>query len=108
MTPAPASPVDTAHQRREDHRLAGRRPLAFALALAVGRGGIREIEFFTQTRQLIAGRRDPTLRSRTTREGLARNLTPEAWDRMRDMLRSDAEQRKIQRAARRAKKQERR
>ncbi|MEZ4738281.1 MAG: hypothetical protein R2818_02750 [Flavobacteriales bacterium] len=43
-----------------------------------------------------------------TREGLARNLTPEAWDRMRDMLRSDAEQRRSQRAARRAKKQERR
>ena len=42
-----------------------------------------------------------------TREGLARNLTPEAWDRMREMLRSDAELRREQRAARRAKKQER-
>jgi hypothetical protein len=42
-----------------------------------------------------------------TREGLARNLTPEAWDRMREMLRSDAEQRREQRAARRARKQER-
>ncbi len=28
----------------------------------VGRGGIREIEFFAQTQQLIAGGRDPTLR----------------------------------------------
>lgn len=34
-------------------------------------GGIREIEFFAQTRQLIAGGRDPSLRVRGTREGLA-------------------------------------
>ncbi len=32
----------------------------------LGRGGIREIEFFTQTRQLIAGGRDANLRSRET------------------------------------------
>ena len=38
----------------------------------LGRGGIREIEFFTQTRQLIAGGRDPSLRVRGTVEGLAR------------------------------------
>lgn len=30
--------------------------------IKLGRGGIREIEFFTQTRQLIAGGRDPDLR----------------------------------------------
>lgn len=36
----------------------------------LGRGGIREIEFFTQTRQLIAGGRDRSLRRRGTREGL--------------------------------------
>ena len=35
-----------------------------------GRGGIREIEFFTQTRQIIAGGRDPELRVRGTVEGL--------------------------------------
>ena len=40
--------------------------------MKLGRGGIREIEFFTQTRQLIAGGRDPSLRVRTTREGLQR------------------------------------
>ena len=40
--------------------------------MKLGRGGIREIEFFTQTRQLIAGGRDPSLRVRTTREGLER------------------------------------
>ena len=38
--------------------------------MKLGRGGIREIEFFTQTRQLIAGGRDPELRMRGTREGL--------------------------------------
>lgn len=37
----------------------------------LGRGGIREIEFFTQTRQLIAGGRDRSLRAIGTREGLA-------------------------------------
>ncbi|KUP92292.1 glutamate-ammonia-ligase adenylyltransferase [Tritonibacter horizontis] len=39
--------------------------------MKLGRGGIREIEFFTQTRQLIAGGRDPALRLRGTIEGLA-------------------------------------
>ncbi|MCA0272641.1 MAG: glutamine-synthetase adenylyltransferase [Proteobacteria bacterium] len=39
--------------------------------MKLGRGGIREIEFFTQTRQLIAGGRDPDLRDRRTVEGLA-------------------------------------
>ncbi|WP_416368161.1 glutamine-synthetase adenylyltransferase [Tritonibacter mobilis] len=38
--------------------------------MKLGRGGIREIEFFTQTRQLIAGGRDPSLRVRGTVEGL--------------------------------------
>ncbi|QYZ70802.1 glutamine-synthetase adenylyltransferase [Neotabrizicola shimadae] len=39
--------------------------------IKLGQGGIREIEFFTQTRQLIAGGRDPSLRDRTTVGGLA-------------------------------------
>lgn len=38
--------------------------------MKLGSGGIREIEFFTQTRQLIAGGRDPELRVRGTVEGL--------------------------------------
>lgn len=37
----------------------------------LGRGGIREIEFFTQTQQLIAGGRDKALRVRPTAEALA-------------------------------------
>ena len=34
--------------------------------IKLGRGGIREIEFFVQTQQLIAGGRNPTLRGRGT------------------------------------------
>jgi|GEM_PF-1225251 len=41
------------------------------------------------------------------REGLARNLAPEAFDRMRSMLRTDFGQLKEQRAARKARKEER-
>jgi [glutamine synthetase] adenylyltransferase / [glutamine synthetase]-adenylyl-L-tyrosine phosphorylase len=46
--------------------------------LKLGAGGIREIEFFTQTRQLIAGGRDPSLRDRTTVGGLAA-LAAKGW-----------------------------
>ncbi|MFT3689603.1 glutamine-synthetase adenylyltransferase [Paenirhodobacter sp.] len=46
--------------------------------MKLGRGGIREIEFFTQTRQLIAGGRDVVLRDRTTVGGLAR-LAERGW-----------------------------
>jgi glutamate-ammonia-ligase adenylyltransferase len=46
--------------------------------MKLGRGGIREIEFFTQTRQIIAGGRDPDLRLRGTLEGLA-ILVQKGW-----------------------------
>ena len=46
--------------------------------MKLGRGGIREIEFFTQTRQLIAGGRDPELRVRGTKEGLS-ILAQKGW-----------------------------
>lgn len=46
--------------------------------MKLGRGGIREIEFFTQTRQLIAGGRDETLRCRGTVDGLAA-LAAKEW-----------------------------
>ncbi|MDE4175175.1 glutamine-synthetase adenylyltransferase [Phaeobacter sp. PT47_59] len=46
--------------------------------MKLGRGGIREIEFFTQTRQLIAGGRDESLRLRGTVEGLAA-LAGKGW-----------------------------
>ncbi|MER0237703.1 bifunctional [glutamine synthetase] adenylyltransferase/[glutamine synthetase]-adenylyl-L-tyrosine phosphorylase [Fulvimarina sp. MAC8] len=37
----------------------------------LGRGGIREVEFFVQTQQLIAGGRSPALRTRRTDEALS-------------------------------------
>ncbi|SFP09943.1 glutamine-synthetase adenylyltransferase [Tranquillimonas alkanivorans] len=46
--------------------------------MKLGRGGIREIEFFTQTRQIIAGGRDESLRVRGTVEALAR-LAGSGW-----------------------------
>ncbi len=46
--------------------------------MKLGQGGIREIEFFTQTRQLISGGRDPALRLRGTVAGLAA-LAEKGW-----------------------------
>ncbi len=46
--------------------------------IKLGPGGIREIEFFAQTRQLICGGRDPELRERTTL-GALRALTRKGW-----------------------------
>ncbi len=46
--------------------------------LKLGQGGIREIEFFTQTRQLIAGGRDPDLRARGTVDGM-NALAAKGW-----------------------------
>lgn len=46
--------------------------------MKLGRGGIREIEFFTQTRQLIAGGRNPALRVRQTKAGLEQ-LSQAGW-----------------------------
>lgn len=50
---------------REHKGLGGKTDIA-GHNMKLGRGGIREIEFFTQTRQLIAGGRDPDLRMRET------------------------------------------
>jgi len=46
--------------------------------MKLGSGGIREIEFFTQTRQIISGGRDPDLRVRGTVDGLAQ-LSAKGW-----------------------------
>jgi [glutamine synthetase] adenylyltransferase / [glutamine synthetase]-adenylyl-L-tyrosine phosphorylase len=53
--------------------------------IKIGRGGIREIEFFCQTQQLIEGGRNPTLRTSGTRATLdtlveAGNVLPEVRD----------------------------
>ncbi len=72
--------IEDAHDMRlriRDHR--GLHTIAVeGHDLKLGLGGIREIEFFTQTRQLIAGGRDPSLRDRTTVGGLAR-LAEKGW-----------------------------
>ncbi|HYA81735.1 MAG TPA: bifunctional [glutamine synthetase] adenylyltransferase/[glutamine synthetase]-adenylyl-L-tyrosine phosphorylase, partial [Methylocystis sp.] len=44
----------------------------------LGRGGIREIEFFAQTQQLLAGGRNPQLRQRATLDAL-RELAAGGW-----------------------------
>ena len=46
--------------------------------IKLGRGGIREIEFFVQTQQLIAGGRMPELRARATENALKR-LADARW-----------------------------
>lgn len=58
--------------------------------IKLGLGGIREIEFFAQTRQLIAGGRDKDLRQRGTCEAL-RALADKSWieNDIRDVLTAD-------------------
>ena len=54
------------HVHKVDERLT-----APGANLKLGAGGIREIEFYVQTQQLILGGRDPSLRSSRTLEALA-------------------------------------
>lgn len=73
--------IQDAHDMRlriRDHKGLGGKLEVPGHNLKLGRGGIREIEFFTQTRQLIAGGRDPDLRDRTTVGGLAA-LAAKGW-----------------------------
>lgn len=60
--------------------------------LKLGRGGIREIEFFVQTQQLIAGGRNPKLRGRSTLDMLdalaeAQWITPDAASDLKEAYR---------------------
>ena len=58
--------------KRQIHSHAGHGRVAVAgHNIKLGRGGIREIEFFAQTQQLILGGRDRTLRERATLRALA-------------------------------------
>ncbi|SNR24363.1 glutamine-synthetase adenylyltransferase [Paracoccus sediminis] len=73
--------IQDAHDMRlriRDHKGLGGRMEIPGHNMKLGRGGIREIEFFTQTRQLIAGGRDPGLRQRDTVGGLAA-LADKGW-----------------------------
>ncbi len=58
--------------KRQIHAHEGHGEIAIAgHNIKLGRGGIREIEFFAQTQQLILGGRNPDLRSRATIPALA-------------------------------------
>ncbi|MBB5754277.1 bifunctional [glutamine synthetase] adenylyltransferase/[glutamine synthetase]-adenylyl-L-tyrosine phosphorylase [Prosthecomicrobium pneumaticum] len=65
--------------KRQIHEHRGHEAVAVAgHNIKLGRGGIREIEFFVQTQQLIAGGRDPALRGRETLAMLAA-LAERGW-----------------------------
>ncbi len=67
-----AAVADVHAIKRQIHAVKGHGAIAIAgHDVKLGRGGIREIEFFVQTQQLIAGGREPRLRGRSTREMLA-------------------------------------
>jgi glutamate-ammonia-ligase adenylyltransferase len=73
--------IQDAHDMRlriREHKGTGRALSLYDHNMKLGQGGIREIEFFTQTRQLIAGGRDPDLRMRATVPGLAA-LAAKGW-----------------------------
>jgi glutamate-ammonia-ligase adenylyltransferase len=84
-----AAIADIHSLKRQIHAVKGHDAIA-ALGhnIKLGRGGIREIEFFVQTQQLIAGGRNPALRGRRTLEmldALAESLwiTPAVADRLK-------------------------
>ena len=63
---------DVHSMKRQIHAVRGHAEIAAAgHNLKLGRGGIREIEFFVQTQQLIAGGRDADLRGHRTVDMLA-------------------------------------
>ncbi|WP_159810451.1 glutamine-synthetase adenylyltransferase [Litoreibacter roseus] len=65
--------IQDAHDMRlriRDHKALSDQITLEGHDMKLGPGGIREIEFFTQTRQLIAGGRDTGLRQRETMPGL--------------------------------------
>ncbi|MHA7773644.1 bifunctional [glutamine synthetase] adenylyltransferase/[glutamine synthetase]-adenylyl-L-tyrosine phosphorylase [Roseibium sp. M-1] len=62
-----AAIADVQSIKRQIHMHKGHGAIAVAgHNVKLGRGGIREVEFFVQTQQLIAGGRNPTLRGRRT------------------------------------------
>jgi glutamate-ammonia-ligase adenylyltransferase len=67
-----ATLADVHAMKRQIHAYKGHGDIAVeGHNIKLGRGGIREIEFFVQTQQLIAGGRNPALRGRGTLEMLA-------------------------------------
>ncbi len=67
-----AAVADVHAMKRQIHAYRGHDEIAIeGHNIKLGRGGIREIEFFVQTQQLIAGGRHPELRRRETLDTLA-------------------------------------
>ena len=74
-----AAIADVHAMKRQIHAHKGHGKIAVAgHNLKLGRGGIREIEFFVQTQQLIAGGRQSDMRGRETLDMLAR-LAGAGW-----------------------------
>jgi glutamate-ammonia-ligase adenylyltransferase len=74
-----ASIADVHAMKRQIHAVRGHDEIAVAgHDIKLGRGGIREIEFFVQTQQLVFGGRRPALRGRRTLDMLA-ELQAEGW-----------------------------
>ncbi len=72
--------IDDIHaMKRQIHAIKGHGKITIAgHNIKLGRGGIREIEFFAQTQQLISGGRQPELRTTKTLETLD-NLAENNW-----------------------------
>ncbi|GAA6207669.1 [glutamate--ammonia-ligase] adenylyltransferase [Cognatishimia sp. WU-CL00825] len=91
--------IQDAHDMRlriREHKKLGAKTVLEGHNMKLGRGGIREIEFFTQTRQLIAGGRDRELRTRGTVPSLALLaqkgwVTAEVADKLTDHYRAHRE-----------------
>ncbi|HWX14533.1 MAG TPA: bifunctional [glutamine synthetase] adenylyltransferase/[glutamine synthetase]-adenylyl-L-tyrosine phosphorylase [Methylocella sp.] len=74
-----AAIADIAAMKRQIHAVRGHEEIAVAgHDVKLGRGGIREIEFFVQTQQLIFGGKRPRLRGRRTLDMLDQ-LGKEGW-----------------------------
>ncbi|NNM73386.1 bifunctional [glutamine synthetase] adenylyltransferase/[glutamine synthetase]-adenylyl-L-tyrosine phosphorylase [Enterovirga aerilata] len=74
-----ASIADIHAMKRQIHAVRGHGEIAVASHdIKLGRGGIREIEFFVQTQQLVFGGRRPKLRGRRTLDMLGA-LHDEGW-----------------------------
>ncbi|MCJ2032673.1 bifunctional [glutamine synthetase] adenylyltransferase/[glutamine synthetase]-adenylyl-L-tyrosine phosphorylase [Methylobacterium sp. J-068] len=74
-----ASIADVHAMKRQIHAVRGHDTIAVAgHDIKLGRGGIREIEFFVQTQQLVFGGRRPELRGRRT-VAMLEGLTQDGW-----------------------------
>ena len=88
-----ASIADVHAMKRQIHAVRGHDEIAVAgHDIKLGRGGIREIEFFVQTQQLVFGGRRPALRGQRTLDMLVALhhegwITPQARDELTDAYR---------------------